>query len=81
LHLRAGRCPIAHHASNLCDRIASARNIEVRTNTEVTGLEGDGCLEAVTLTSRVTGEAETIRTRWLFVCIGGTPHRVSADGS
>jgi len=58
----------------LCDRIASARNIEVRTNTEVTGLEGDGCLEAVTLTSRVTGQTETIRTRWLFVCIGGTPH-------
>jgi len=40
----------------------------------VTGLEGDGCLEAVALTSRVTGQTETIRTRWLFVCIGGTPH-------
>ena len=57
----------------LCDRIASARNIEVLTNTEVTGLEGDGCLEAIALTNRTTGETQTIHTRWLFVCIGGAP--------
>jgi thioredoxin reductase (NADPH) len=57
----------------LADRIALAKNIAVRTNSEVTALDGQDCLETVTITNCKTGESTIIRTRWLFVCIGGTP--------
>jgi thioredoxin reductase (NADPH) len=57
----------------LVDRIYAARNVEVLTNTEVTALEGDGILEAVTLTNRQTGERRRIETHWLVVCVGGSP--------
>jgi thioredoxin reductase (NADPH) len=58
----------------LIDRIRSTSNIEVLTNTEVTKLEGDEILRAITLANRKTGEERTFETRWLFVCIGGSPH-------
>jgi thioredoxin reductase (NADPH) len=57
----------------LVDRINAAKNLEIRTNTEVTALTGVTCLEAVELTNRA-GSRETIQTHWLFVCIGGAPH-------
>jgi thioredoxin reductase len=31
-------------------------------------------LEAIILRNRKTGEEQTFKTRWLFVCIGGLPH-------
>jgi len=58
----------------LIDRIRSTSNIEVLTNTEVTKLEGDEVLRAICLTNRKTGEERTFETKWLFVCIGGSPH-------
>jgi len=57
----------------LVDRIFSTKNIEVLTNTEVTALIGNKFLEAITLRNRKTGEEQTVKTRWLFVCIGGSP--------
>src|SRR5467141_2145591 len=61
-------------SSYLLDRIRSAKNIQVLTNTEVTALDGDLCLRAISLTNRKTGEQITFQTRWLFICIGGAPH-------
>jgi thioredoxin reductase (NADPH) len=61
-------------SSYLLDRIRSAPNIEVLTNTEVTALDGEECLAAITLTNRKTGEQKTLQTRWPFICIGGAPH-------
>jgi thioredoxin reductase (NADPH) len=61
-------------SSYLVDRIRSTSNIEVLTDTEVTKLEGDEVLRAITLTNRKTGEERTFETKWLFVCIGGSPH-------
>jgi thioredoxin reductase (NADPH) len=58
----------------LVDRIYSAKNVEVLTNTEVIALIGNKYLEAITLRNRKTGEEQTVKTRWLFVCIGGSPH-------
>jgi thioredoxin reductase (NADPH) len=58
----------------LIDRIRSAPKIEVLTNTEVTKLEGDEVLRSITLVNRKTGEEKSFPTRWLFVCIGGSPH-------
>jgi len=58
----------------LIDRIRSTSNVEVLTNTEVTKLEGEEVLRAITLTNRKTGEERTFETKWLFICIGGSPH-------
>jgi thioredoxin reductase (NADPH) len=58
----------------LIDRIRAAPNIEVLTNTEVAKLEGDEVLRSITLVNHVTGEERTFGTKWLFVCIGGSPH-------
>jgi thioredoxin reductase (NADPH) len=57
----------------LVDRITSTRNIEVLTTSEVTGLEGGTCLDAVQITNRLTDETRRIETHWVFVCIGGAP--------
>jgi thioredoxin reductase (NADPH) len=56
------------------DRIRSTKNIEVLTNTEVIELIGNHYLEAIKLRNQKTGEERTVKTRWLFVCIGGAPH-------
>jgi len=61
-------------SSYLIDRIRSAPNMEVLTNTEVVALEGDSILRAITLQNRLSAEKKTFPTRWLFVCIGGVPH-------
>jgi thioredoxin reductase (NADPH) len=58
----------------LVDRIRSTKNIEVLTNTEVIELIGNHYLEAIKVRNQQTGEERTVKTRWLFVCIGGAPH-------
>jgi thioredoxin reductase (NADPH) len=58
----------------LLDRIAAAENIEVLTNTAVTGISGSEMLEQVVLSNLQTGETKTFQTHWLFICIGGAPH-------
>jgi len=63
----------------LIDRIDAAPNIEVLTYTELTSLQGDDMLEAITLRNNATGEQRTVKTRWVFVCIGGVPHTEWAD--
>jgi thioredoxin reductase (NADPH) len=57
----------------LIDRIHATPNILVRTRTEVTGLRGDQVLEEITIADRRSGGTETVKTHWLFVCIGGQP--------
>lgn len=57
----------------LVDRIRSRPNIEVMPRTEVVALHGDRLLDAITLADRATAQKRTVRTRWLFVCIGGVP--------
>ncbi|MFZ0883702.1 MAG: NAD(P)/FAD-dependent oxidoreductase [Candidatus Acidiferrales bacterium] len=55
--------------------------MELLTNTEVTALQGNGVLQAITLTDRRTGAAQTCNTQRLFVCIGGGPHTEWAKGT
>ena len=57
----------------LIDRIKAASNIKVICNTEVTELQGDQVLRAVTLTNNKTGEKQNLAIKGLFVCIGGVP--------
>ncbi|HEX3685597.1 MAG TPA: FAD-dependent oxidoreductase [Bryobacteraceae bacterium] len=63
----------------LIDRINAAPNIEVLTQTELTHLHGNEVLQAVTIRNNGTREERIIRTRWVFVCIGGVPHTEWAD--
>jgi thioredoxin reductase (NADPH) len=58
----------------LVDRIHAAPQVEVLSHTEVTALHGDSVLHAITLTDNKTGHHRTCDTRWLFLCLGGTPH-------
>ena len=57
----------------LVDRIASVKNVEVLTNTEVVALDGDEILRSVTIRNRNGNTTQTVQTRWLIVCIGGLP--------
>jgi len=63
----------------LVERIEAAANIEVVAHTEVVALHGDKVLEGITLAERRTGERREAKTRWLFVCTGGTPQTDWAD--
>jgi thioredoxin reductase (NADPH) len=58
----------------LVDRIRASTNVEVLTRTEVTGLDGNSQLQAITLKDSNTGQERRVVTHWLFVCIGGVPH-------
>lgn len=63
----------------LLDRIYSAPNVRVMTNSEATELQGGEILEAIVITHRLTGEKQRFATRWLFVCIGGDPRTAWAQ--
>jgi thioredoxin reductase (NADPH) len=57
----------------LLERINSNPHIAVLPRTEVVAVQGDKMLEEITLRDCVTGEGRSVKTRWLFVCIGGVP--------
>jgi thioredoxin reductase (NADPH) len=60
----------------LIDRIAATPNIELRVNTEVTGLSGaaDGSLEYVEMTCRNGGAMFRVDAQHLFLFIGADPN-------
>lgn len=58
----------------LSERILSERNVRVRYDVEITGLEGDRSLERIEVTSRSTKASEWAPTPRLFVAIGGVPN-------
>jgi len=60
----------------LISQLKELENIEVRTNTEVVGLESDTRLRAIDISS---GDAVTrLEAEALFVCIGGVPRTQGA---
>lgn len=59
----------------LIDRIAATANVDVRYQTQVAALGGDGGrLRRIALADRKQGGIEWLESGWLFVCIGGNPH-------
>jgi thioredoxin reductase (NADPH) len=56
------------------DKVAEQPKIEVRYNTEVQALHGDGKLSAVTIRDRKSGATAEIEPAGLFVFIGLTPN-------
>src|SRR6267142_1615475 len=66
----------------LVDRISGLSNVEVLTQTNVTGLEGrDGMLEAVRWRGRTSGEEVRRPIRHLFLFIGADPNTDWLAGS
>jgi thioredoxin reductase (NADPH) len=63
-----------HMSQYLIDEIAATANIDVRTNTEVTGAEGEAALKSLILTHNKTGVNETVEASALIVLIGAAPH-------
>ncbi len=60
----------------LISQVKELGNVEVRTNTEVVGLESDSYLQALVIS---TGGAEArLSADTLFVCIGGVPRTQAA---
>jgi thioredoxin reductase (NADPH) len=57
----------------LIQRLTENPKIELHWNTEITALEGDGCLERVTWQHKKTGAAETRGVRHVFVMAGASP--------
>jgi len=57
----------------LIDKVSELDNVDVRTGTEVVGLEADTRLRAVVLSSHDEGEPTRLPVESLFVCIGGVP--------
>ena len=60
----------------LIQELSKVRNVEVRTKTEVVGVESDGRLRALMLSSE--GAVDRLPAEALFVCIGGEPRTKGA---
>jgi thioredoxin reductase (NADPH) len=58
----------------LIDEIERASNIRVWPNATVTGVQGDGRLEAISVRDSATGREQTEPADGLFVLIGADPH-------
>jgi thioredoxin reductase (NADPH) len=57
----------------LVSKVSELDNVDVRTSTEVVGLEADTRLRAVVLSSRDEADLTRLPMESLFVCIGGVP--------
>ena len=58
----------------LIQRITTAPNIVLRTNSQITSLHGAEWLESVTIKNSCRGDEETVGVCGLFVMIGATPN-------
>jgi len=57
----------------LVAKVSELDNVDVRTRTDVVGLEADTRLRAVVVSSHDEGEPTRLPVESLFVCIGGVP--------
>lgn len=64
----------------LVDRIVSTPNIDVRLETEVVSVAGNGHLESVTIVDRRRGQEETLPASALFSFLGADPQTEWLDG-
>jgi thioredoxin reductase (NADPH) len=62
----------------LIDHISATPNIEVRGNTQVVGLEGDGRLRELIVATTGATDSERLAVDALFICIGGIPRTDAA---
>ncbi|HUE59545.1 MAG TPA: NAD(P)/FAD-dependent oxidoreductase, partial [Acidimicrobiales bacterium] len=62
----------------LVDRVTNLDNVAVRTSTEIVGVEADGRLHGLVLSSGEDRHVERLAVDSLFICIGGTPRTKGA---
>ena len=65
----------------LVQEIKATPSIEVRPHTQVVAVDGDVCLEAMTIENTETGETTIVPARTLHVFIGGHPRTDWLDGA
>ena len=71
----------ASMSAYLAKRLHDAPNVEVRTNAEVSAVDGDDWLRTLELTDSATERRTVVDAHALFVCIGGEPRTEwAADG-
>lgn len=58
----------------VADKVATSPQIEVRTNTVIEALRGDGRLSSIALRNTASGATDELRPAGLFVFIGLTPN-------
>ncbi len=68
------RGPAMSASKAVIDKVEEKSNIDVRYNTEVVALEGDGKLAGVTVRNKLTGQTETLHPAGVFVFIGLSPN-------
>jgi thioredoxin reductase (NADPH) len=74
VHMLVRRSELASTMSRyLIQRLTENPQIELHWDTEITALEGNGCLEHVTWRNRKTGESETRDVGHIFVMTGASP--------
>jgi thioredoxin reductase (NADPH) len=71
-----GRSLEASMSQYLIDRLKDLANVKVLADTEVVGVESDGRLRSLDISS--AGTAARLPTDSLFICIGGTPRTQGA---
>jgi thioredoxin reductase (NADPH) len=71
-----GRSLEASMSQYLIDRLKDLENVDVRVDTEIVGVESDGRLRSLELSSG--GITTPLPTEALFICIGGTPRTQGA---
>jgi thioredoxin reductase (NADPH) len=71
-----GRSLEASMSQYLIDRLKGLANVDVRVDTEVVGVESDGRLRSLDISS--AGTAARLPADALFICIGGTPRTQGA---
>jgi thioredoxin reductase (NADPH) len=64
----------------LTERIATTANIEVRTNAEVTAVEGSDRLERVRLRDSKTGDSNALDAAAMFIFVGAKPRTEMVAG-
>jgi thioredoxin reductase (NADPH) len=64
----------------LIEQIEVTRNVHVRLQTIVVGVQGDTRLEAITIRDTAAGKEDTLPTSALFIFIGAEPHTEWLDG-
>lgn len=62
----------------LIDSVTNLANVDVRTSTRIVGVEADGHLHGLVLSTGEEGEQERLPVDSLFVCIGGVPRTQGA---
>jgi thioredoxin reductase (NADPH) len=65
----------------LIDAIAGLPNVDVRTGTQIVGIEGDGHLQQALIGSKENPTVQPLRADALFICIGGEPRTDVVGGT